>query len=206
MMLKINNPATIDPAVQRELDNIPEVERPIKWDTSRTNAIKNFRNKIMTHGLKEQDNRCAWCTLPVGATGRRTAHRDHIAPKKLHPKWTFHAKNLVVVCEYCNGFSVKCDLDTVKTGKAAYDDMEFFIVHPYLHDTEKHIRFREKEGDEPGVVVEGISPEGIWTVNQLKLYEDGLTLLRAQELVYYRTINKLPHHFQILLNKATGRE
>lgn len=205
-MLKINNPAAIDSAVQKSLDKIPEVERPVKWDKSRTKAIKNFREKVMTHGLKEQDYRCAWCTLPVGTTGRRTAHRDHIAPKKLHPKWTFHAKNLVVVCEYCNGFSVKCDLDTVKTKNSAYDDMEFLIVHPYLHDTEKHIRFREKDGDKPGVVIEGITPEGIWTVVNLKLYEDGLTILRAQELVYYRTINQLPQHFQLLLNKATGRE
>ena len=69
----------------------------------------------------------------------------------------------------------------------------------------KHIRFLEKK-EMNRVVVEGITPEGIWTVNQLKLYEDGLTVLRAQELVYYRNINKLPHHFQILLNKATGRE
>ncbi|EKN6165819.1 hypothetical protein DVQ60_20335 [Yersinia enterocolitica] len=205
-MLKINSPAIIDPADQNKLDAIPEVDRPNKWDTSRTNAIKNFKKEIMTHGLKEQDNRCAWCTLPVGATGRRTAHRDHIAPKKLYPKWTFHAKNLVVVCEYCNGFSVKSDLNTVKTEKVNYDDIEFFIVHPYLHETEKHIRFREQEGDEPGVVVEGISPEGIWTVNKLKLQSDGLTLLRAQELVYYRNINKLPHHFQSLLNQATGRQ
>ena len=45
MMLKINYPATIDPAVQRKLDDIPEVERPIKWDTSRTKAIKTSKMK-----------------------------------------------------------------------------------------------------------------------------------------------------------------
>ena len=205
-MLKINQPATIDALVQAQLDAIPEADRPEKWDKSRTNAIKGFRSEVMRHGMEVQDSRCAWCTLPVGAVGRRTAHRDHIAPKRKYQKWTFHAKNLVVVCEYCNGFSIKLDLDTVDREGQDYDATVFWIVHPYLDQPEQHIGFLEQVGDEPGVVVEGLTTKGHWTIEKLQLKSSGLTLERAKELLFYRGMNKLPAHFQSLLARATGRQ
>ncbi|EGC7113261.1 hypothetical protein H9T43_002439 [Salmonella enterica] len=205
-MLKINNPANIDPTVQLKLDAYAVADRPYKFDKSKAQAVVNFRNTVMTHGLSVQGDRCAWCTLMVGKLGRRTAHRDHIAPKKVYPQWTFHAKNLIVVCEYCNGFSVKHTLDTVDVVNVNYDQSTFKIVHPYIDNPSLHIQFIEVTGNTPGVVIEGITLKGTWTIDNLKLADDGMTVLRAQDLIFYRNINMLPPYYQELLKKATGRE
>ncbi|TDF62053.1 HNH endonuclease [Cupriavidus sp. L7L] len=205
-MLKIQTPATIAAADQQNLDKIPEDQRSAKWDKSRANSVRNFKTAVMTHGLEVQGYRCAWCTLPVGAAGRRTAHRDHIAPKALYQQWTFHAKNLLIACEYCNGFAIKADLDTVEALGADYDTTTFRIVHPYLDEPNGHISFLEQAGHEPGVVIQGLSPKGLWTIDKLQLTESGLTIERAKELVFYRGLNQLPMHFQELLLAATKRE
>lgn len=205
-MLKVSNPASIDPNDQRKLDAIPVGDRPVKWDKSKAKAVVNFKSKVLNHGLQIQNNKCVWCTLPVGATGRRTAHRDHIAPKKLYPEWTFYAKNLIVACEYCNGFSVKSDLDTVQIKNADYNRTKFSIVHPYIDNPKRHIRFREKKNGEPGVIIEARTTKGLWTIKNLKLDSEGLTVERAKELCYYRTVRKLPKNYQDLLNRATRRK
>lgn len=205
-MLKIDQPATIDEDVQSKLDAFPDAERPEKWDKSKARAVTSFKAEVMRHGMKEQKGLCVWCTLPVGEMGRRTAHRDHIAPKRLYPKWTFHAKNLVIACEYCNGFVVKNDLDTVETVGQSYDTTAFWIVHPYLDPPADHIRFLEQVGNEPGVVVEGLTAKGTWTIENLRLKSPGLTVERAKELLFHRTMSQLPAHFQNLLARATGRK
>jgi hypothetical protein len=204
-MLNLDKAAEIDEEVQAKLDAIPVLDRAGKWN-SRAEAVKIFKESILTHGLKEQDNRCVWCTLPVGAKGRRTPHRDHIAPKKKYSRWTFHAKNLAIACEYCNGFSVKKDLDPVDVDNDDYDAITFLLVHPYLEDATLHLSFVENEGeDEPGVVIKGHSDKGLWTIEKLDLDTPGMTIERAKELLYHRARKDLPAHFQQLLEQATER-
>src|SRR5690606_29550423 len=119
--------AAIHPSIQDKLDLYPVDKRPTRWN-GKAKAVKVFKDEIMEQGLVIQSGRCAWCTLEVGESGRRTAHRDHIAPKARYPAWTFVPKNLVVACEYCNGFLVKGETDTVASLSDHYEDCDFHVV------------------------------------------------------------------------------
>lgn len=202
-MIKIDQCATIDAILQVELDSINLNERSAAWDGKRE-PVKQFKKLIMDHGLVAQKSRCVWCTLMIGVEARRTIHRDHIAPKSSYPQWTFHAKNLALTCECCNGFLIKGKLDTVAAVGHGYDTTEFHIVHPYLDSTEDHITFLEEvEGE--SVTVQGISTKGLWTIEKMQLDSPGMTMERAKDLVFNRAIKNLPNHFVDLLKQATLR-
>lgn len=203
-MLNLEHSATIDEKDQNSLDKIPIGDRPKMWDKSRARVVTRFKAAILSHGLTVQDKRCAWCTLLVGAAGHRTSHRDHIAPKKHYPQWTFKPVNLIVACEFCNGFAVKCDLDTIEQVHVDYEQCSFKIVHPYLDIVSDHIGFLE-ETAAPRVVIQGRSQKGLWTIKELQLDSPEMTDLRARELVADRAFNQLPPHYQNLLEQATGR-
>lgn len=179
--------------------------RSKEWDRPTLQAVKDLKAQVMAQGMIIQADRCSWCTLLVGRRGRRSAERDHIAPKGKHPQWTFLPSNLVVSCEYCNGFSVKSATDTVKTVNAKYELCNFHVVHPYLDEPDEHIRFGLAD-DGSGVVVSGISEKGRWTVLKLKLDDPGLTVLRAQERASIKSLASLPEDMQRLLLVATGHD
>lgn len=181
-MIRLPRCAAIAADVMRELDAYPVEDRPTRWE-GRTKPVKTFRNEILVQGIAIQDNRCAWCRLPLGREGRRTIHRDHIAPKALHPAWTFLPVNLVLACEYCNGFENKSDTPTISILHAEYERCEFLLVHPYLDDVGIHIEFDTDEDDLP-VVIKGISPKGEWTIENLHLDTTGITKERAKEVLY----------------------
>lgn len=204
-MLDLTDPATIDAQDQADLDLIPVDERSANW-ASRRKLIQRFKAAVHTHGIAAQLSRCVWCTLPVGAAGHRTPHRDHIAPKKLYPQWTFTPKNLAIACEYCNGFSVKVDLDTIEVVDAQYDQCVFRIVHPYIDVVSLHVDFMEDQVAAQRVVIQGHTPKGIWTIGQLKLDSPEMTNLRARELAADRAVKKLSPYYQTLLAQATGRQ
>jgi 5-methylcytosine-specific restriction endonuclease McrA len=119
-MRKFNTHPRIEDDILTEIRNINkvgEVKGPSQgliWEKSQHGCVKAFKRRILEQGLVIQELRCAWCTLLIGEQGRRSIHRDHIAPKQSYPQWTFLPKNLVLACEYCNGFAVKSRLDTVR--------------------------------------------------------------------------------------------
>ena len=202
-MIKLPRCAVIDPEDQKKLDAIKVDLRPKSWYGKRKPVI-NFKSQVLMQGRVIQQERCAWCTLPLGAEGRRTIHRDHIAPSSLYPQWTFVAKNLVISCEYCNGLSVKSDIDTIKELKDTYDDCEFHIVHPYDDEIELHIQF-DNDRDQLPVVIKGISPKGLWTVKSMKLDDVGLTRERAKEVFYeQRGRLRLSAQEEDLIERALG--
>lgn len=204
-MRRLAKCADIEAEVIAALDAVPENRRSGEWDKPTEEAVKHLKAQVMAQGMVIQAERCAWCTLFVGRRGRRSAERDHIAPKGKHPRWTFLPLNLVISCEYCNGFSVKSAIDTVKTINAEYELCAFHVVHPYLDDPDEHIRFGVAD-DGSGVVVSGISEKGRWTVSNLKLDDPGLTMLRAREQASIRQLASLPDDKQRLLLAATGHD
>ncbi|MBK5547619.1 hypothetical protein JFT85_22935 [Pseudomonas sp. TH04] len=201
-MIKLPRWATIDNGVQKKLDAIKVDLRPKRW-YGKAKAVVEFKSQVLTQGRVIQRKRCAWCTLPLGEEGRRTIHRDHIAPSSIYPQWTFVAKNLVISCEYCNGLAVKADIDTIKVLRDKYDDCEFHIVHPYDDEIECHIQFDDDEDQLP-VVVRGISPKGLWTIENMKLNDVGLTRERAKEVYYERRGLTLPAPEEDLIERALG--
>lgn len=181
-MSKLTQCAVIDPVLQTTVDAYVVTERPEKWK-KKPKPVPAFLKAIMTQGIAIQKDRCIWCTLPFGAIGRRTIHRDHIAPSSEHPEWTFLAKNLALSCEYCNGFAVKKALNTIRIKRAQYERCKFHIVHPYLDIVSNHIQF---DGDAIAlpVIIKGITRKGRWTIKNIQLDTPEMTTLRAKEAFY----------------------
>ncbi len=170
---------------------------------SQVNEVKEFKRQLKKEGMVLQGGRCAWCGLPLGESGRRSVHRDHIAPKARYGQWTYHPMNLVLVCDYCNT-EVKKTLDTVRIVGDCYESSEFLIVHPYLEDTiEEHIVFEEILGG-VGILIIGKSDKGRWTIEKLHLDSPSMTVRRAEEANIRRLMKNLAASDQVLYAKAVA--
>jgi hypothetical protein len=143
--------------------------------------VKAFKKSVKDHGMDTQDKKCVWCEAKIGKSGRRTAHRDHIAPKHIYEQWTFVPKNIAMSCEFCNGFEIKKDLDTINLSAAVYEDCTFLIVHPYIDDPDEHIGY--DEGNDPVLMV-GLSDKGLWTIEKMELDGTAATGRRAIDKVF----------------------
>lgn len=199
-MIKLIRHATIDAATQAKLDKYKINDRPKRWN-GRAAAVVEFKNRVLEDGLVIQHEKCSWCMLPVGEIGRRTAHRDHIAPKSKHPQWTFLPINLVISCEYCNGFAVKGSIDTIETSAASYEDCAFYVIHPYLDDPSQHLSFLPMD-DGSKILIQSLSTKGTWTIEKLKLDTPGATIERAKEYLYQQHTANLSQTNQELLRAA----
>lgn len=107
------------------------------WDLNDA-AVKEFKEKIKNKLMEIQDERCAYCELPLKS---RNPEIDHIAPKGgkkriLYPDYQFLPLNLVYSCHNCNSPICKGQKNTVlsKNGKRDYRKWTFKIVHPYIDD------------------------------------------------------------------------
>lgn len=98
-----------------------------------------LKGHIKTELTNKQGLDCAYCGLPLNRTSGPQI--DHIAPKNLHPEYTFQAKNLIFACSLCNGFSKKGEYDTIDAKAANYVDNTFNIVHPYFNDPDGHFEY-----------------------------------------------------------------
>ena len=108
-----------------------------RWDAD-SGRYKQFKEEITEQLLKIQGGRCAYCGCQLFGN----PHRDHIAPKSPHYKWTFWPKNLVLSCPPCNvDFKKTFDPVMPYVGKRGYSKIEFSFVHPYLDDPKLHIKF-----------------------------------------------------------------
>ena len=195
MVLDLDHPASIDIAVAADLDTVPEDARSDEWDR-RTNSVKAFKKAIDDHCSAIQDGQCVWCELEIGANGRRSVHRDHIAPKSSYGKWTFEPMNIALACEYCNGFAVKGRLDTVDQVGATYSNSSFVVVHPYLDTPDLHIVFVEEER----IAIQALSEKGRWTIEKLQLDSPTLTKVRAMDRVLQEA--EIPADKEELLKQA----
>ncbi|APV39844.1 hypothetical protein PFAS1_10980 [Pseudomonas frederiksbergensis] len=199
-MIRFKKWALIDANTIATLDKYPVEKRPSRWD-GQTKAVKKFKDEVLKQGLAIQEQKCAWCTLNVGTLGRRTAHRDHIAPKAKYPQWTFFAKNLIIACEYCNGFAVKGEINTVSKVEDVYENCIFHVVHPYLDDPSDHLEFL---GDSPlSVTIRSRTPKGLWTIDKLQLDTAGATMERAKDRLLEMYMNDLSPAQKGLLKSAS---
>jgi len=122
----------------------------------RTDGVYKIFKEDVTSALKAiQSNRCAYCGARLY---EKRPHRDHIAPKSPHYKWTFWPANLVLAC-YCCNVDCKNEVDTVTVVALTYKRTTFNIVHPFLDEPSEHLNFaidknailiRSKNGSEKG--------------------------------------------------------
>lgn len=203
MMLNLNQSAIIPADTQAALDLVPNDKKSAAWNKKTINVLA-FKSEVMAQGLAMQDSRCVWCTLEVAEEGHRTAHRDHVAPKGTYSQWTFLPENLAIACEYCNGFKVKGELDTISIAADDYSDCEFLIVHPYFDDARLHIQFVDNEAGHP-ILIEGLSERGVWTIDKMGLDSSHLTKQRAQDYIFARESEALAASDLDLLKRAVDR-
>lgn len=199
-MQKGVKPVSLKPDMEASLEKAMKRKGFKGWDSTAA-AVVSFKKLVMEVGLSNQSHRCIWCTLLVGERGRRTAHRDHIAPKSLYPQWTFLPDNIAISCEYCNGFMVKGDLDTVRLADASYRNSDFLIVHPYIDDIDRHIGFIEDAANIPAVIC-ALSERGKWTISKLNLDSVFMTMQRAREILIDREYSKISQEDQDRVRSA----
>lgn len=198
-MLKIPHPPHYPEIVLSSIQPIVDEKGAKSWD-SRKKSVKKFKALLLNEGLELQKGRCAWCSLRISSAGRRSPHQDHIAPKSVYEKWTFHPLNLVLTCEWCNTKEKKA-LDTISEPDADYEKSEFFLVHPYLEaSVSEHVSF--DQGSDFGILIIAKTAKGAWTIEKLRLNTPEMTMLRAQEALMDEKLKQLTSADQALLKKA----
>jgi uncharacterized protein (TIGR02646 family) len=176
--MKKLTPAKIDAAVLKKLHEKSESLQQKSWDYT-GGYPRRFKDTLSIHLLKEQSQRCAYCGSRLAKTKN---HRDHIAPKESHPRFTFIPQNLVLACYHCNT-GCKGRIDTVTVKKEKYEDCEFSIVHPYLDEPSQHLVF---VGATNAILIQVVdnSPAGNGTVRLFGLDSPEKTKERAKEAAF----------------------
>lgn len=145
---------TFDIEFQENHNTLIEHLKPLQgheWQgklPDKNRGSRTRRDELKAHIKSELEDKqgldCAYCGLPLNRTSGPQI--DHIAPKNIHPEYTFEVKNLIFACSLCNGFSKKGEFDTVNTKGAVYSDNTFHIVHPYYDNPTIHFDYIDQNG------------------------------------------------------------
>ena len=147
---------------------------------------KQFKKNVTDTMKVLQSNRCAYCGARLH---EKRPHRDHIAPKSPHFKWTFWPMNLVLAC-YCCNVDCKGEVDTVDVVAPSYRRSTFNIVHPFLDDPAEHLNFGL---DEKAILVSAKngSPKGDRTIELFNLMDPERAKQRAKDLMFDEDVDHL---------------
>lgn len=122
---------------------IPKPRKSTSWTSPSYKSIKVF---IKKHYSIFQDNKCAYCRMPINFGGYGDPI-EHIVPKSHKTFWMFHPKNLCLSCYGCN--TKKRDKNTLLNDHVTYSNAyknyptnsaDFKIVHPTFDNYSKHIK------------------------------------------------------------------
>ena len=67
------------------------------WSSQKV-GITSFKDNLREHMWNEQNFRCAYCRIEIPMSSC-FLQREHIVPKKIHPKWIFEPRNLCFACD-----------------------------------------------------------------------------------------------------------
>jgi len=179
MINQLTDTPLIPQEILDEIDNIKPLTGG-EWDITDNDAITKFKTSLKSQLLIIQSEKCAYCGLPLGETGKTEI--EHFAPKggakrPKHPEFSFTVKNLVISCNLCNSPVKKGNYDTIKVKDVNYDDCEFKIVHPYFDDHSLHYSWTNRDQK---VLIQGLTDEGIESVRIFKLYSEAHTEARVR--------------------------
>lgn len=154
-----------------------------KWDTN-TKEMNMVKKHIRTYLSHFQDNKCAYCGLPLDETSG--SEIEHIAPKggkqmPTHPQFTFTPYNLALSCHYCNSPAKKGRKNTITKKDINYRLCEFSIVHPYFDDPKDHFEWVAK-GNE--ILISNKTTKGDRSIEIFHLDDTAHNEARAR-LLYY---------------------
>lgn len=143
------------------------------WESGKK-GIKSYKDNLRDYMYYEQNCRCAYCRIEL-RIGCSFMQREHIVYKDLHPQWMFEPRNLCVVCDRCNNFKQTTEvLSNPEANTFPEESKDFLIVNPFLDKYSEHIELKN------GIIYEGKTDKGKFTVETCHLYRIDLALERAK--------------------------
>lgn len=168
------------------------------WDRT-DKEIKVFKRLLRKQLLQIQNEKCAYCGLPLDETGKTEI--EHFAPKggPLRPKHTefvFEVENLYLSCNLCNSPLKKGIKDTIVIiVPNDYSRCTFNIVHPRYDDPNAHYAW-VVEAEK--VMISGISVKGTGSIDMFKLDSGAHTEARARIEMFKRYQNLSPEKIALI--------
>jgi len=154
-----------------------------EWDSlKKTPEMVALKLAIRTRLRKIQNGYCAYCGNKYHVTSED--HIEHIAPKapSRHPEWMFKEHNLVLACQYCNGFIKKGVKDTVAVKNTDYKKCCFKLVHPYFDNPDEHYIFTSAD---KRILISHKSAQGAYSIKMFKLDQIIQSEARAKDAIYH---------------------
>jgi uncharacterized protein (TIGR02646 family) len=177
IMLKLEKNITYT-LTETKMLSLLDLSKGKAWD-SQTNEMKRLKKRLRKRLDILQNGCCAYCGNSLYVTS--ALEIEHIAPKgkDLYPEFTFHNKNLVGACSYCNGCYKKHATDVVSTRDTDYEKCTFLLVHPYLDNPEDHIKWQ----DDPKLIINNAlsSAKGKYSIKMFELDRLEQTVNRAKD-------------------------
>jgi len=109
-----------------------------------------------------QDENCCYCRQPL-LKGGYSRQIEHVLPRAVYGRFSFHFWNLAVVCERCNRIKSEEGYQPVPLDLNDYPDHTSFsdYFHPRFHTHKGHISFTEVAcSDFRYIVYVGQTPQG----------------------------------------------
>jgi len=102
-------------------------------------CFENIKKNIRGYLREEQNNQCCYCKRELWFD-IKNVDIEHIAPKSIYSKFTFHPKNLALSCPWCNTKKSITDI-LVNRVKFRYpvDGTNFIIIHPHYDNYSDYI-------------------------------------------------------------------
>lgn len=169
------------------------------WDSGKK-GIKSYKDNLRDYMYYEQNCRCAYCRieLPIGCC---FLQREHIVYKNLHPQWMFEPRNLCIACDRCNNFKLETEvLNNPAVRAYPQKSKDFLIVNPFLDKYSEHIELKN------GIIYEGKTKKGKFTVETCHLYRIDLVLERAKMRMKEENPDTVLTQMLVLISKEPASE
>ncbi|MEA1842971.1 HNH endonuclease [Agrobacterium tumefaciens] len=176
----------------RRLSHRPDGIKSKLWERT-SGPIRRFKDDLTALLMVEQQRCCAYC---MSYLHEDHPARDHIAPKKEYPAWTFRPDNLVLACYACNT-DRKDDYDPIAVRHRKYRRCKFTIVHPYFDRPEAHLDYAS-DGVKRGILISGITMKGRETIRVFDLMSPARAKQRAADAILADVPNRLQQRFMDL--------
>lgn len=194
----IKKPVTYQERNYKEIDNAKH-----NWEDSRAS---DTRKDIRDHLIKEFNKTCCYCQSKIRG-GTAKPEIEHVVHKKKYKQFTYHPKNLVLVCRNCNTLKNTAEtlIPDIRDPNCSFNDYPsdpsaFLIIHPYFDSYDKHIEIEGSLFYQP----KNRSKKGLQTIEICNLYRLQLAEDRAKDLL--EEINLYERVFSKAVCFATDEE
>jgi len=187
-MIRIRVPPH-DWALVQHLSKKLDAEKPMLWERT-SGRVGRFKSDLTALLMVQQRRRCVYCRSYLHEDHPA---RDHIAPKRDYPEWTFRPENLVLACYACNT-DRKDTYNPIEVRHRKYRRCRFKIVHPYFDRPGAHLDY--SIGGPRNILIAGITAKGDETIRCFELMSPERAKQRAADALLEEQPNRLQQQFQ----------